>query len=37
MNSDIIFPHILMYSHAASHPVHTPRPETHAATTLHYL
>jgi len=24
-------------SHAAQHPVHTPRPETHAATTLQYL
>ena len=24
-------------SHAAQHPVHTPQPETHAATTLHYL
>jgi len=22
---------------AARHPVHTPQPETHAATTLHYL
>ena len=21
----------------AQHPVHTPQPETHAATTLHYL
>jgi len=24
-------------SHAARHSVHTPQPETHAATTLHYL
>jgi len=23
--------------HAAEHPVHTSRPETNAATTLHYL
>jgi hypothetical protein len=22
---------------AAQHPVHTPQPETHAATTLHHL
>jgi len=24
-------------SNAAQHPVHTPQPEIHAATTLHYL
>jgi len=24
-------------SHAVRHPVHTPQPETHATTTLHYL
>ena len=24
-------------SHAAQHPVHTTQPQTHAATTLHYL
>jgi len=24
-------------AHAARHPAHTPQPETHAATTLHYL
>jgi len=24
-------------SHAAQHPVHTPQPETHAATALYYL
>jgi len=24
-------------SHAAQHSVHTPQPETHAATTPHYL
>jgi len=26
-----------IWMHAALHPVQTPQPETHAATTLHYL
>ena len=30
-------PSINTSSGAAQHPVHTPQPETHAATTLHHL
>jgi len=26
-----------VHAHAAQHSVHTPQPETHAATTLHFL